>query len=97
MGGSQSGAGPGLSYAVQVAPAAVRQLRKISPEARRRIQAAIEILAETPRAPGAKKLSGSSGDWRVRTGDYRIIYEIRDAQLIVLVVAMGHRRDIYQH
>ncbi len=97
MGGSQSGAGPGLSYAVQVALAAVRQLRKIPPEARRRIQAAIEILAETPRPPGAKKLSGSSGDWRVRPGDYRIIYEIRDAQLSVLVVAMGHRRDIYQH
>lgn len=82
---------------MQLAPAAVRQLRKLPAEARRRIQAAIEILAESPRPPGAKKLSGNSGDWRVRTGDYRIIYEIRDAQLIVLVVAMGHRRDIYQH
>ncbi|MFW0771858.1 type II toxin-antitoxin system RelE family toxin [Paenarthrobacter nitroguajacolicus] len=86
-----------MSYSVQLAPAAVRQLRKLPAEARRRIQAAIEILAESPRPPGAKKLSGNSGDWRVRTGDYRIIYEIRDAQLIVLVVAMGHRRDIYQH
>lgn len=86
-----------MSHAVQVAPAAVRQLRKLPSDARRRVQAAIELLAETPRPPGAKKLSGSSGDWRVRTGDYRIIYEIRDAELIVLVVAMGHRRDIYQH
>jgi mRNA interferase RelE/StbE len=43
------------------------------------------------------KLSGSNGDWPVRTGDYRILDEIQDAQLIVLVVAMGHRRDIYQH
>ncbi|WP_427005244.1 type II toxin-antitoxin system RelE family toxin [Pseudarthrobacter sp. H2] len=75
-----------MSYAVQVVPAA-----------RRRIQAAIELLAETPRPPGAKKLSGGSGDWRVRTRDYRIIYEIQDAQLIVLVVALRHRRDIYQH
>lgn len=82
---------------MQLVPAAVRQLRKLPPDARRRIQAAIELLAETPRPAGAKKLSGSSGDWRVRTGDYRIIYEIRDAQLIVLVVALGHRRDIYQH
>lgn len=82
---------------MQLAPAAVRQLRKLPPDARRRLQAAIELLAATPRPPGAKKLSGSSGDWRVRTGDYRIIYGIRDAQLIVLVVAMGHRRDIYQH
>ncbi|MET4096039.1 type II toxin-antitoxin system RelE/ParE family toxin [Arthrobacter sp. UYCu712] len=64
---------------------------------RRRIQAAIELLAETPRPPVAKKLSGSSGDWRVRTGDHRIIYEIRGAQLIVLFVAMGHLREIYQH
>ena len=86
-----------MTYAVQVAPAAVRQLRKLPPEARRRIQAAIELLAETPKPPGAKKLSGSSGDWRVRTGDYPIIYEIRDAQLIILGVALGHRRDIYQH
>lgn len=86
-----------MSYAVQLAPSALRQLRKLPPDARRRIQAAIELLAETPRPPAAKKLSGSSGDWRVRTGEYRIIYEIRDAQLIVLVLAMGHRRDIYKH
>ena len=83
-----------MTYAVEVAPAAVRQLRKLPPEARRRIQAAVELLAETPRPPGAKKLSGSSGDWRVRTGDYRIIYEIQDDRLIVLVVAVGHRREI---
>jgi mRNA interferase RelE/StbE len=85
-----------VTYAVEVAPAAVRQLRKLLPEARRRIQAAVELLAETPRPPGAKKLSGSSGDWRVRTGDYRIIYEIQDDRLIVLVVAVGHRREIYR-
>ena len=85
-----------MTYAVEVAPAAVRQLRKLLPEARRRIQAAVELLAETPRPPGAKKLSGSSGDWRVRTGDYRIIYEIQDDRLIVLVVAVGHRREIYR-
>lgn len=85
-----------MSSAVEVAPAALRQLRELPPDARRRIQAAIELLAETPRPPGAKKLSGSSSDWRVRTGDYRIVYEIRDTELIVLVVAMGHRREIYQ-
>lgn len=82
---------------VQLAPAALRQLRKLPPEARRRIQAAVELLAESPRLPVAKKLSGRSSDWCVRTGDYRVIYEICDAQLIVLVVALGHRRDIYQH
>ncbi len=86
-----------MTYQVQVAPAALRQLRKLDPTARRRVQAAIELLAEQPRPSGAKKLVGGDGEWRVRTGDYRIVYEIHDAVLLVLVVAAGHRRDIYQH
>jgi mRNA interferase RelE/StbE len=85
-----------MTYRIQLAPAAVRQLRKLDPAARRRIQAAIELLADQPRPSGAKKLVGGDGEWRVRTGDYRIVYEIRDEVLLVLVVAVGHRRDIYQ-
>jgi mRNA interferase RelE/StbE len=85
-----------VSYNIEVRPAALRQLRKIDPEARRRIQAAVEILSETPRPPGAKKLVGGQGEWRVRTGDYRIVYEIHDDVLVVLVVAVGHRREIYK-
>jgi mRNA interferase RelE/StbE len=85
-----------MSYRVEVAPAAVRQLRKLDPTARRRVQAAIELLAQEPRPSGAKKLAGGEGEWRVRTGDYRIVYEISDTVLLVLVVAVGHRRDIYR-
>lgn len=85
-----------MTYRVEVAPAAVRQLRKLNPDARRRVQAAVELLADQPRPSAAKKLVGGDGEWRVRTGDYRIIYEIRDDALLVLVVAVGHRRDIYQ-
>ncbi|ALE04754.1 plasmid stabilization protein (plasmid) [Arthrobacter sp. ERGS1:01] len=85
-----------MTYSIEVRPAALRQLRKIDPGARRRIQAAVEILAETPRPPGAKKLVGGQGEWRVRTGDYRIVYEIHDDVLVVLVVTVGHRREIYQ-
>ena len=85
-----------MTYQVEVAPAAVRQLRKLDPGARRRVQAAIELLSHEPRPSGAKKLVGGEGEWRVRTGDYRIVYEIQDAVLLVLVVAVGHRRDIYQ-
>ncbi len=81
---------------VEVAPAAQRQLRKLDPPARRRVQAAIELLADQPRPPGATKLAGGDGEWRVRTGDYRIIYEIHDQALLVLVVAVGHRSDIYR-
>lgn len=85
-----------MTYRIQVAPAAVRQLRKLDAAARRRVQAAIELLADDPRPSGAKKLARGNGEWRVRTGDYQILYEIHDETLLVLVVALGHRRDIYQ-
>lgn len=85
-----------MTYRVQVAPAAVRQLRKLDGVARRRVQAAIELLADQPRPSGAKKLVSGDGEWRVRTGDYRIVYELHDDVLLVLGVAVGHRRDIYQ-
>jgi mRNA interferase RelE/StbE len=84
-------------YRIELAPAASRQLRKLDLAARRRIQVAIELLADDPRPPGAKKLAGGEGEWRVRTGDYRVVYEIRDQVLLVLVVAVGHRREIYRH
>ncbi len=86
-----------MRYRVEVAGAAVRQLRKLDLVARRRVQAAIELLADQPRPSGARKLVGGDGQWRVRTGDYRIVYEIHDDVLLVLVVAVGHRRDIYLH
>ena len=85
-----------MTYEVRLAPAAVRQLRKLDPPGRRRVQAAIDLLAEDPRPPGARQLVGGAGEWRVRTGDFRIIYDIRDEELIVLVVTVGHRRDVYE-
>lgn len=86
-----------MTYRIEVAPAAARQLRKLDPPARRRVQGAIELLAENPRPRSAKKLVGGEGEWRVRTGSYRVVYEINDDVLFVLVVAVGHRRDIYEH
>jgi mRNA interferase RelE/StbE len=85
-----------VTYRIEIAPAAVRQLRRLDTSARRRIQAAIELLADQPRPSGAKKLVGGDGEWRARTGDYRVIYEVRDDVLLVLVIAVEHRRDIYQ-
>jgi mRNA interferase RelE/StbE len=85
-----------MTYRIEVAPAAVRQLRKLDGTARRRVQAAIELIADEPRPSGAKKLVGGEGGWRVRTGDYRIVYEISDGVLLVLVIAVGHRREIDQ-
>jgi mRNA interferase RelE/StbE len=85
-----------VTYEVRLAPAAVRQLRKLDPPGRRRVQAAIDLLAEDPRPPGARQLVGGAGEWRVRTGDFRIIYDIRNEELLVLVVKVGHRKDVYE-
>lgn len=70
---------------MEILPAAVRSIRKLPPEAKRRIQAAVDLLADDPRPPAAKKLTGRS-EWRVRTGDYRILYRIQDEVLLVVVV-----------
>jgi mRNA interferase RelE/StbE len=85
-----------MTYDVDIAPSAARQLRKLDPHAQRRILTVLDLLASEPRPAGAKKLVGGEGEWRVRTGDYRIVYEIHDQVLQVLVVAVGHRRDIYR-
>jgi mRNA interferase RelE/StbE len=85
-----------VTHRVTLAPSALRQLRCLDPSARRRIQAALELLADEPRPPAATQLVGGAGEWRVRTGDYRIVYEIHDGELLVLVLAVGHRREIYR-
>jgi mRNA interferase RelE/StbE len=85
-----------MTYRIALAPAAARQLRKSDPQVRRRIQAALELLGSDPRPPTATRLVGGAGEWRVRTGDYRIIYEIENDRLLVLVLRVGHRREIYQ-
>ena len=82
-----------MTFAIELSPAAARELRKFDPTVRRRIQAVLELLAQDPRPPAAKRLEGGAGEWRVRTGDYRVIYEIHDGRLLVLVLRMAHRRD----
>lgn len=85
-----------MTYRIELTPAAVRALKKLDRQALLRVQAAIELLADNPRPPGAKKLSGGDGEWRVRTGDYRVVYEVHDDVLLVLVLSAGHRREIYR-
>ena len=85
-----------MTYRVSLSPMAARQLRKLDPQVRRRIQAAIDLLAEHPRPPAATQLVGGAGEWRVRTGNYRIVYEIEDDQLLILVLRLGHRSEVYE-
>lgn len=79
---------------IELRPAAARALRKLDPQVRHRIQGAIALLAKDPRPPAARALQGRPG-LRVRVGDYRIIYTVDKDVLLVVVVRLGHRRDIY--
>ncbi|MEB3193092.1 MAG: type II toxin-antitoxin system RelE/ParE family toxin [Snowella sp.] len=86
-----------MSYSVNFKPAALRQLRKLSPSLQKTIISTIETLAEQPRPDGCKKLKGSPSYYRIRVSkDYRVIYSIQDAELIIIVIKIGHRKDIYQ-
>lgn len=82
-------------YRIELRPAAIKALRKIDPQDQRRIQGVIALLGENPRPPGAKALQGRDG-LRVRVGNYRIIYSIHDDVLLIVVVTVGHRRDVYE-
>jgi mRNA interferase RelE/StbE len=83
-------------YALQFRPAALRQLRKFPKDALRRIQTATEGLRDEPRPEGASKLAGTHDLWRIRVGDYRVVYTIADDVLVVTVVRVGHRREVYR-
>jgi mRNA interferase RelE/StbE len=78
-------------------PQAKRFLDKLrDPDLYTRLRAAIDRLAHDPRPPRCLKLSGQESLHRVRVGDYRIIYQIRDSELLIVIVDIGHRRDIYR-
>jgi mRNA interferase RelE/StbE len=83
-----------ISAGRELRPAAVRALKRLDPPVRRRIQGAIALLAEDPRPPAARALRGRPG-LRVRVGDYRIVYTVADDVLLIVVVTVGHRRDVY--
>jgi len=83
-------------YRIEWLPAARRQLRKLPKAAAERVFSLVDSLAENPRPEGCRKLAGHDARFRVRSGDYRAIYEVRDRVLVVLVVTVGHRRDVYR-
>lgn len=83
------------AFQVELRPAAVRQLKKINRTDRLRLLGAIALLGGDPRPPSSRQLRGCPG-WRVRVGDYRIFYTIDDGKVLVVVVAVGHRREIYE-
>jgi len=82
-------------HVVRVAKAADRNIAALDGSVRPRVIRAIQALRGEPRPAGCKKLAGSEL-WRIRVGNYRVVYSIEDAQLVVLVVRVGHRREIYR-
>ncbi len=83
-------------YRVLLERAAERDLRRLPARLHNRIINAIQELADEPRPSGCRKLSGSDHDWRIRIGDYRVVYEIDDAALEVRVNRVRHRREVYR-
>lgn len=84
-------------YAVEFTAAAAREIRKLDPQIRRRILDAIDGLADEPRPPGCRKLVGYENSWRVRIGDYRVLYEVVEEVVVVTVFRVGHRRGVYEN
>lgn len=84
-----------MSYQVQILRRAQKQLTSLPTQEFERVRDAITALADDPRPGGAKKLTGRDG-WRIRIGQYRVIYEIDDAVHVVAVLDIGHRRDVYR-
>ena len=83
-------------YQVLLSKAARKQLTILPVFIHNKIIEDITLLSETPRPAGCKKLKGQKNAWRIRIGDYRVIQEIEDRQLRILVIAIGHRKDIYE-
>ncbi|MHC4953390.1 MAG: type II toxin-antitoxin system RelE family toxin [Planctomycetota bacterium] len=83
-------------YEVRIKRSAIKQIEDIATKKdRRKVVSRIQSLADDPRPPGCEKLS-SRGRYRVRQGWYRVVYAVDDAARVVLVVKVGHRRDVYR-
>jgi mRNA interferase RelE/StbE len=83
-------------FRVLLERAAEKDLERLSSEIHDRVIAAIRSLATNPRPAGCRKLTGSRNDWRIRAGDYRVIYEIADEIRVVRVNRVRHRREVYR-
>lgn len=85
-----------MPYQVELTSAAAKDLRALDPDSRNRIGRQIDKLAMQPRPRGASKLQGRDDTYRVRVGTYRILYEVSDKKLLIIVIRVRHRRDVYR-
>ena len=85
-----------MAYRVEFTHRAGKQFSSLERSVQLRLKPQIDSLSENPRPRGAKKLSSSENLYRIREGDYRIIYQVQDEILLILVLKVGHRKDIYR-
>lgn len=85
-----------MLYQIEFSRQADRQFRSLPSQIRQRLRLRIDALAARPRPHGSEKLSGYEQFYRIRVGDYRIVYAVEDDRLLVLVVKVGHRREVYR-
>jgi mRNA interferase RelE/StbE len=85
------------SYSLRIKDSAAKEIERIEPKkVRRQVVKRIQALAVNPRPRGCEKLAGTGERYRVRQGTWRIVYEVRDDELVVVLVKAGHRRDVYK-
>ncbi|MGA7695494.1 MAG: type II toxin-antitoxin system RelE/ParE family toxin [Candidatus Sulfotelmatobacter sp.] len=83
------------NYDVALTASAAKELKKLPGQLVARIVSRLESLTDNPRPPGCKKMQGGDREWRIRIGDYRVVYTIDDAQLLVEVTRIRHRSGVY--
>lgn len=83
-------------YRVELKASADREMQRLPVEVQKRLVRALELLAEDPKPVGVVKIQGDDNLWRIRVGAYRIVYEIHDNRLVVLVLRIAHRKDVYR-
>ncbi|WP_072620301.1 type II toxin-antitoxin system RelE family toxin [Spirulina major] len=84
-----------MSYRIITPRSVQKQLKKLSPQIRSRLLAEIKSLSDIPRPDGVKKLKGYQNTYRIRVGDYRVIYEINDGEMLILIISAVHRQSAY--
>jgi mRNA interferase RelE/StbE len=90
------GSNPQRPYTIELTRTAQRALGKLPKAELKRIDAKILALATSPHPPGSKKLKGVDNLFRIRVGVYRVLYQVQHERLVILVIDVGHRRDIYR-
>jgi mRNA interferase RelE/StbE len=85
-----------MAYRIVMTAEARRNMLVLPRDVARRVDACILALAQTPRPPRTRKLKGAADLWRVRVGDYRVIYQVEDDRLLIVVIRIRHRREVYR-